>query len=174
MDYAVAGADLAPICSAREPIAGRRQGCVPSTKVQLAGQNCPVQGIHRPLPCSTNRGDRGRWSTNHVGGRLRRSEYMFLDRQPKTHGRNSLYSPPDSRRRTCLRVMEGEVYNSSLIRGQRASRYCRVPRGIRTSQVTVIAQTGGWYLRQDLTSTLLLRQAGSSADCPTIGYNERW
>jgi len=98
MDYACRPADLAPYISRVNRLLAAKDAF--PYKVQLRA-DLPSSGIHRPSPSLLDRGDRER-GLQPRGGRLRRSDIWFFDRQPKTPDRQHLYSPPGSRRRTCL------------------------------------------------------------------------
>jgi 1,4-alpha-glucan branching enzyme len=152
MDYAVSAADLAPYV-ARVNRLLTAKGFAPLTEAELTGQAaqfktfidlCHLYGMAVIADVVYN----------HAGGGFDGQSLWFFDRQPQTTDNNSLYfTDQDHAGGRVFAFWKQEVRQFLIDNGKSWLREYHVD-GLRYDQVTVIAQSGGWFFAQDLTSTL--------------------
>jgi 1,4-alpha-glucan branching enzyme len=91
---------------------------------------------------------------NHAGGGFDDQSIKFFDRQPYTSDNNSLYlTDKDHAGGRVFAYSRQEVRQFLIDNGKSLLQEYHVD-GLRYDQVTVIAESGGWYFAQDLTNTL--------------------
>ena len=152
MDYAVAAADLPPYLVRVNRLLNAK-GFESLTVTQLTGQVnqlkafvdlCHLHGI----------GVIADVVYNHAGGGFDDQSIEFFDRQPHTTENNSLYfTDQDHAGGRVFAFYRPEVRQFLIDNGKMWLREYHID-GLRYDQVTVIAENGGWYFGQDLTSTL--------------------
>lgn len=171
MDYSVAAADLAPYL-ARVNRLLRAKGFAPLVAAQLTGQVnqfkafidlCHLYGIAVIADVVYN----------HAGGGFDDQCIKFFDRQPYTTDNNSLYfTDQDHAGGRVFAFWKNEVRQFLIDNGRALFEEYHLD-GLRCDQVTVIAESGGWYFAQDLTSTLRFVKPGAIQIAEYWG-NERW
>src|SRR5215213_4322349 len=152
MDYAVAGADLAPYLARVNRLLNRK-GVAPLTVGQLTGQInqfkafvdlCHLYGIAVIADVVYN----------HAGPGFDGQSIKFFDRQPETTDNNSLYfTDQDHAGGRVFAFWKQEVRQFLIDNGKSLLEEYHVD-GLRYDQVTVIAESGGWSFGQDLANTL--------------------
>ena len=91
---------------------------------------------------------------NHAGGGFDDQSIYFFDRQPYTTDNNSLYfTDQDHAGGLVFAFWKQEVRQFLIDNGKSLLQEYHVD-GLRYDQVTVIAESGGWYFAQDLTNTV--------------------
>src|SRR3954467_11648501 len=171
MDYCVASADLAPYV-ARVNRLLTAKGFAPLTASQLTGQIaqlkafidlCHLYGIAVITDVVYN----------HAGGGLDDQSIKFFDRQPYTTDNNSLYlTDQDHAGGRVFAFAKPEVRQFLIDNGKSLLQEYHVD-GLRYDQVTVIAESGGWFFAQDLSNTLRFIKPQAVQIAEYWG-NERW
>src|SRR6266550_6017466 len=171
MDYAVPPADLAPYVARVNRLLAAK-GFAPLTAAQLTGQInqfkafidlCHLYGIAVVADVVYN----------HAGGGFDDQSIKFFDRQPYTTDNNSLYfTDQDHAGGRVFAFWKQEVRQFLIDNGKSLFQEYHVD-GLRYDQVTVIAESGGWYFAQDLTNTLrFVRPA--AVQIAEYWSDERW
>jgi 1,4-alpha-glucan branching enzyme len=152
MDYSVPPADLAPYLARVNRLLAAK-GCADLTAPQLTGQInqfkafidlCHLYGIAVIADVVYN----------HAGGGFDDQSIKFFDRQPYTTDNNSLYFTDKDHAGGRVFAFDKPGVRQFLIdNGTFMLEEYHVD-GLRYDQVTVIAESGGWYFAQDLTNTL--------------------
>src|SRR6267142_1046188 len=152
MDYAVPAAELAPYVARVNRLLAAK-GFDPLTAAHLTGQInqfkafidlCHLYGVAVIADVVYN----------HAGGGFDDQSIKFLDRQPATTDNNSLYfTDQDHAGGRVFAFWKQEVRQFLIDNGKMLLEEYHVD-GLRYDQVTVIAESGGWYFAQDLTNTL--------------------
>ena len=110
---------------------------------------------------------------NHAGGGFDDQSIKFFDRQPYTTDNNSLYfTDQDHAGGRVFAFWKQEVRQFLIDNGKSLLQEYHVD-GLRYDQVTVIAESGGWYFAQDLTNTLRFVKPAAVQIAEYWG-NERW
>ena len=110
---------------------------------------------------------------NHAGGGFDDQSIKFFDRQPYTTDNNSLYfTDQDHAGGRVFAFWKKEVRQFLIDNGKSLLEEYHVD-GLRYDQVTVIAESGGWYFAQDLTNTLRFVKPNSVQIAEYWG-SERW
>jgi 1,4-alpha-glucan branching enzyme len=171
MDYAVPAEDLAPY-AARVNRLLTAKGFAPLTTSQLTGQInqfkafidlCHLYGIAVIADVVYN----------HAGGGFDDQSIRFFDRQPASTDNNSLYfTDQDHAGGRVFAFWKQEVRQFLIDNGKSLLQEYHVD-GLRYDQVTVIAESGGWYFAQDLTNTLRFVKP-SAVQIAEYWGNERW
>jgi 1,4-alpha-glucan branching enzyme len=171
MDYCVASADLARYL-ARVNRLLTAKGFAPLTASQLTGQIaqfkafidlCHLYGIAVIADVVYN----------HAGGGLDDQSIKFFDRQPYTTDNNSLYlTDQDHAGGRVFAFAKPEVRQFLIDNGKSLLQEYHVD-GLRYDQVTVIAESGGWFFAQDLSNTLRFIKAQAVQIAEYWG-SERW
>jgi 1,4-alpha-glucan branching enzyme len=171
MDYTVPAAELAPYL-ARVNRLLTAKGHAPLTADQLAGQIaqfkafidlCHLHGIAVIADVVYN----------HAGGGFDDQSIKFFDRQPYTTDNNSLYfTDQDHAGGRVFAFWKQEVRQFLIDNGKSLLEDYHVD-GLRYDQVTVIAESGGWFFAQDLTNTLRFVKP-SAVQIAEYWGNERW
>jgi 1,4-alpha-glucan branching enzyme len=152
MDYAVRKADLAPYATRVNRLLAAK-GFAPLRQDQLTGQIaqlkifidlCHLYGIAVIADVVYN----------HAGGGFDDQSIKFFDRQPYTTDNNSLYFTDQDHAGGRVFAFSKQGVRQFLIDNGKFWLQEYHVDGFRFDQVTVIAQSGGWYFAQDLTSTL--------------------
>src|SRR3954466_7696074 len=171
MDYAVPAAELAPyVVRVNRLLAAKGFGSL--TAAQLTGQInqfkafidlCHLYGI----------GVIADVVYNHAGGGFDDQSIKFFDRQPYTTDNNSLYfTDKDHAGGRIFAYWKQEVRQFLIDNAKSLLEEYHVD-GLRYDQVTVIAESGGWYFAQDLTSTLRFMKP-SAVQIAEYWGSERW
>ncbi|MDK2745296.1 MAG: alpha amylase C-terminal domain-containing protein [Nitrospira sp.] len=171
MDYAVPAADLAPYLGRVNRLLAAK-GCDPLSSAQLTGQInqfkafidlCHLYGIAVLADVVYN----------HAGGGFDDQSIKFFDRQPETTDNNSLYfTDQDHAGGRVFAFWKREVRQFLIDNGKFLLQEYHVD-GLRYDQVTVIAESGGWYFAQDLTNTLRFMKP-TAAQIAEYWGGERW
>src|SRR4051812_11309407 len=171
MDYAVQAAELAPYLARVNRLLAAK-GQAPLTADQLSGQInqfkafidlCHLCGIAVIADVVYN----------HAGGGFDDQSIKFFDRQPSTTDNNSLYfTDQDHAGGRVFAFWKQEVRQFLIDNGKSLLQEYHVD-GLRYDQVTVIAESGGWYFAQDLTNTLRFVKP-SAVQIAEYWGNERW
>ena len=171
MDYAVPAAELAPYLARVNRLLVAK-GHAPLTADQLSGQInqfkafvdlCHLYGIAVIADVVYN----------HAGGGFDDQSIKFFDRQPDTTDNNSLYfTDQDHAGGRVFAFWKQEVRQFLIDNGKSLLEEYHVD-GLRYDQVTVIAESGGWYFAQDLTNTLRFVKP-SAVQIAEYWGNERW
>src|SRR3954452_25378802 len=171
MDYAVQAAELAPYLARVNRLLAAK-GQAPLTADQLSGQIhqfkafidlCHLCGIAVIADVVYN----------HAGGGFDDQSIKFFDRQPSTTDNNSLYfTDQDHAGGRVFAFSEQEVRQFLIDNGKSLLKEYHVD-GLRFDQVTVIAESGGWYFAQVLTNTLRCVKP-SAVQIAEYWGNERW
>ena len=171
MDYAVRAQDLAPYVARVNRLLAAK-GFGPLSAAQLTGQInqfkafidlCHLYGIAVITDVVYN----------HAGGGFDDQSIKFFDRQPYTTDNNSLYfTDQDHAGGRVFAFWKQEVRQFLIDNGKSLLQECHVD-GLRYDQVTVIAESGGWYFAQDLTNTLRFVKP-SAVQIAEYWGNERW
>ncbi|WP_019866451.1 alpha amylase C-terminal domain-containing protein [Methylovulum miyakonense] len=110
---------------------------------------------------------------NHAGGGFDDQSIKFFDRQPYTSDNNSLYfTDQDHAGGRVFAFWKKEVRQFLIDNGKALLEEYHVD-GLRYDQVTVIAESGGWYFAQDLTNTLRFMKP-SAVQIAEYWGGERW
>mgnify|MGYP000981733549 CR=1 FL=1 len=152
MDYSVRAADLAPYLERVNRLLTAK-GCAALTAAQITGQVnqfkafidlCHLYGIAVITDVVYN----------HAGGGFDDQSIYFFDRQPATTNNNSLYFTDQGHAGGLIfAYWKQEVCQFLIDNGKALLQEYHVD-GLRYDQVTVIAESGGWFFAQDLTGTL--------------------
>jgi 1,4-alpha-glucan branching enzyme len=152
MDYAVAAGNLAPYVARVNRLLAMK-GFGPLTATQLTGQInqfkafidlCHLYGIAVIADVVYN----------HAGGGFDDQSIKFFDREPYTTDNNSLYfTDQDHAGGRVFAFWKKEVRQFLIDNGESLLLEYHVD-GLRYDQVTVMAESGGWFFAQDLTNTL--------------------
>lgn len=171
MDYSVAAADLAPYLARMNRLLANK-GQAPLTAAQITGQInqfkafidlCHLYGLAIIADVVYN----------HAGGGWDDQCLKFFDREPTTTDNNSLYfTDQDHAGGRVFAFWKQEVRQFLIDNGKMLMEEYHVD-GLRYDQVTVIAQSGGWYFAQDLASTLRYVKA-SAVQIAEYWDNDRW
>ena len=171
MDYAVPAVELAPYLARVNRLLAAK-GKAPLTADQLSGQInqfkafidlCHLYGIAVIADVVYN----------HAGGGFDDQSIKFFDRQPYTTDNNSLYfTDQDHAGGRVFAFWKQEVRQFLIDNGKSLLEEYHVD-GLRYDQVTVIAESGGWYFAQDLTNTLRFVKP-SAVQIAEYWGNERW
>jgi 1,4-alpha-glucan branching enzyme len=110
---------------------------------------------------------------NHAGGGFDDQSIKFFDRQPYSSDNNSLYfTDQDHAGGRVFAFWKQEVRQFLIDNAKSLLQEYHVD-GLRYDQVTVIAESGGWYFAQDLTNTLRFIKPAAVQIAEYWG-NERW
>ena len=110
---------------------------------------------------------------NHAGGGFDKQSIKFFDWQPNTNDNNSLYfTDQDHAGGRVFAFWKKEVRQFLIDNGKALLEEYHVD-GLRYDQVTVIAESGGWYFAQDLTNTLRFVKP-SAVQIAEYWGGERW
>jgi 1,4-alpha-glucan branching enzyme len=171
MDYAVPAAELASYVARVNRLLAAK-GFSPLTSAQLTGQInqfkafidlCHLYGIAVIADVVYN----------HAGGGFDDQSIKFFDRQPYTTDNNSLYfTDQDHAGGRVFAFWKQEVRQFLIDNGKSLLQEYHVD-GLRYDQVTVIAESGGWYFAQDLTNTLRFVKPAAVQIAEYWG-NEHW
>src|SRR3954451_7433000 len=171
MDYAVQAAELPPYLARVNRLLVAK-GQTPLTADQLSGQInqfkafidlCHLHDIAVIADVVYN----------HAGGGFDDQSIKFFDRQPATTDNNSLYfTDKDHAGGRIFAYCRQEVRQFLIDNGKSLLQEYHVD-GLRYDQVTVIAESGGWYFAQDLTNTLRFVKP-SAVQIAEYWGNERW
>jgi 1,4-alpha-glucan branching enzyme len=171
MDYSVPAADLAPYLARVNRLLAAK-GCANLTAPQLTGQInqfkafidlCHLYGIAVIADVVYN----------HAGGGFDDQSIKFFDRQSYTTDNNSLYfTDQDHAGGRVFAFWKQEVRQFLIDNGKFMLEEYHVD-GLRYDQVTVTAESGGWYFAQDLTNTLRFMKP-SAAQIAEYWGGERW
>jgi 1,4-alpha-glucan branching enzyme len=152
IDYSVPASSLAPYL-ARVNRLLTAKGLAPLSEAQLTGQIaqfkafidlCHVYGIAVIADVVYN----------HAGGGFDGQCLWFFDRQPQTTDNNSLYfTDQDHAGGRVFAFWKQEVQQFLIDNGRSLLEEYHVD-GLRYDQVTVIAQSGGWFFAQELTKAV--------------------
>ena len=171
MDYAVRTAELAPYLARVNRLLAAK-GCPPLTADQLSGQVnqfkafidlCHLYGIAVIADVVYN----------HAGGGFDDQSIKFFDRQPYTSDNNSLYfTDQDHAGGRVFAFWKKEVRQFLIDNAKSLLTEYHVD-GLRYDQVTVIAESGGWFFAQDLSNTVRFIKP-SAVQIAEYWGNERW
>jgi 1,4-alpha-glucan branching enzyme len=171
MDYSVPTADLAPYVVRVNRLLTAK-GFPPLAAAQLSGQInqfkvfidlCHLYGIAVIADVVYN----------HAGGGFDDQSIKFFDRQPTTTDNDSLYfTDQDHAGGRVFAFWKKEVRQFLIDNGKSLMEEYHVD-GLRYDQVTVIAESGGWFFAQDLTNTLRFLKP-SAVQIAEYWGNERW
>jgi 1,4-alpha-glucan branching enzyme len=171
MDYTVRATELAPYLARVNRLLAAK-GIAPLTADQLSGQVnqfkafidlCHLYGIAVIADVVYN----------HAGGGFDDQSIKFFDRQPSTTDNNSLYfTDHDHAGGRVFAFWKQEVRQFLIDNAKSLLEEYHVD-GLRYDQVTVIAESGGWYFAQDLTNTLRFIKP-SAVQIAEYWGNERW
>jgi 1,4-alpha-glucan branching enzyme len=171
MDYAVRAQDLAPYLARVNRLLAAK-GFGPLSAAHLTGQInqfkafidlCHLYGIAVITDVVYN----------HAGGGFDDQSIKFFDRQPYTTDNNSLYfTDQDHAGGRVFAFWKQEVRQFLIDNGKSLLQEYHVD-GLRYDQVTVIAESGGWYFAQDLTNTLRFVKP-SAVQIAEYWGDERW
>src|SRR3954464_5827518 len=129
--------------------------------------SCECQGRGRPPTSASSRRQPAN-PCNKVDQSIK-----FFDRQPSTTDNNSLYfTDQDHAGGRVFAFWKQEVRQFLIDNGKSLLEEYHVD-GLRYDQVTVIAESGGWYFAQDLTNTLRFVKP-SAVQIAEYWGNERW
>jgi 1,4-alpha-glucan branching enzyme len=171
MDYAVRSAELTPyLARVNRLLAGK--DLPPLTADQLSGQVnqfkafidlCHLYGISVIADVVYN----------HAGGGFDDQSIKFFDRQPPATDNNSLYfTDQDHAGGRVFAFWKQEVRQFLVDNAKSLFEEYHLD-GLRYDQVTVIAESGGWYFAQDLTNTLRFVKP-SAVQIAEYWGDERW
>lgn len=110
---------------------------------------------------------------NHAGGGFDDQSIKFFDRQSYESDNNSLYFTDQDHAGGRVFAFWKQEVRQFLIDNAKALLEEYHVDGLRYDQVTVIAESGGWYFAQDLTNTLRFIKPGAVQIAEYWG-NERW
>src|SRR4051794_22381549 len=171
MDYAVRAADLTPYLARVNRLLAAK-GIAPLLADQLSGQVnqfkafvdlCHIYGIAVIADVVYN----------HAGGGFDDQSIKFFDREPYATDNNSLYfTDQDHAGGRVFAFWKQEVRQFLIDNAKSLLEEYHVD-GLRYDQVTVIAESGGWYFAQDLTNTLRFVKP-SAVQIAEYWGNERW
>jgi len=171
MDYAVPATELAPYLARVNRLLAAK-GIAPLSADQLSGQVnqfkafidlCHLYGIALIADVVYN----------HAGGGFDDQSIKFFDRQSYTTDNNSLYfTDQDHAGGRVFAFWKQEVRQFLIDNAKSLLEEYHVD-GLRYDQVTVIAESGGWYFAQDLTNTLRFVKP-SAVQIAEYWGNERW
>jgi len=171
MDYSVKAADLPPYLARVNRLLANK-GQPPLALTQLTGQIsqfkvfidlCHLYGIAVIADVVYN----------HAGGGWDDQCIKFFDREPYTTDNNSLYfTDQDHAGGRVFAFWKQEVCQFLIDNGKMLMQEYHMD-GLRYDQVTVIAQSGGWYFAQNLTNTLRYVKA-SAVQIAEYWDNDRW
>lgn len=171
MDYSVLPVDLGPYLGRVNRLLAAK-GCVPLTAPQLTGQInqfkafidlCHLYGLAVIADVVYN----------HAGGGFDDQSIKFYDRQPYTTDNNSLYfTDQDHAGGRVFAFWKREVRKFLIDNGKSLYDEYHVD-GLRYDQVTVIAESGGWYFAQDITKTLRFAKP-TAVQIAEYWGDERW
>src|ERR1043165_6325525 len=171
MDYSVPPADLTHYLVRVNRLVAAK-GCAPLTASQLTGQInqfkafidlCHLYGIAVIADVVYN----------HAGGGFDEQSIKCFDRQSETTGNSSLYfTDQDHAGGRVFAFWKREVRQFLIDNGKFLLEEYHVD-GLRYDQVTVIAESGGWYFAQDLTNTLRFMKP-SAVQIAEYWGGERW
>ena len=171
MDYSVRAADLAPYL-ARVNRLLTAKGFPALTAKQLTGQTsqfkafidlCHLYGIAVITDVVYN----------HAGGGFDDQSIKFFDREPYTSDNNSLYFTDQDHAGGRVFAFWKKEVRQFLIDNAKALLEEYHVDGLRYDQVTVIAESGGWFFAQDLTNTIRFVKPAAVQIAEYWG-NERW
>jgi 1,4-alpha-glucan branching enzyme len=176
MDYSVREEDLAPYL-ARVNRLLTAKGFAALTTTQINGQTnqfkvfidlCHLYGIAVITDVVYNHAGGG--SVNHG---FDEQCIWFFDRQPETNDNNSLYfTDQDHAGGRVFAFWKKEVRQFLIDNAKSLIEEYHVD-GLRYDQVTVIAESGGWFFAQDLTNTIRFMKP-SAVQIAEYWGNERW
>lgn len=171
MDYAVRAADLPPYLERVNRLLTAK-GFPPLTAAQITGQVnqfkafidlCHLYGVAVITDVVYN----------HAGGGFDDQSIYFFDRQAATTNNNSLYFTDQGHAGGLIFAYWKQEVREFLIDNGKALLQEYHVDGLRYDQVTVIAENGGWFFAQDLTSTLRFIKPGAVQIAEYWG-DERW